>query len=200
VRRDDVALLANIDEPLPPHFFERVIESGQYRYITDSKSCKSEDFLVWTFAIVLKDGLVLSYRAGPYKEQRDGFMSRRVLGFYSPVAEEDITLFDRADHGVLWNGIKALSSDLDLHSNAEWRALYENTKLTSIVFAASDHSPNTLLAVTAFACPPWLEPTSSRLAINDLQWIDLKNSINHLEDFDPWSQTLLPVARQLALS
>ena len=48
-----------------------------------------------------------------------------------------------------------------------------------------------LLALVRFECPDWFEPTKRRLAINDLQWLDLKTPINYIEDFDPWSQLAL---------
>ncbi|MBM7407076.1 MULTISPECIES: HTH domain-containing protein [Sphingomonas] len=179
--------------------FAKLIEHGCYHYAANSKQRASEDVLVWSFVVVVKAGHVLSYRAGPYREQRDSFMSKRVIGFYSPVIEADMTLFDQADHGVVWSGMKALASDLDLYDNLAWQALNANSKLQAVVYPENDGEADNLLAVVGFYCPEWLEPTSTRLAINDLQWIDLRTPINHLDDFDPWSQTLLPVAQRLAL-
>lgn len=184
---------------LKPASFVRLIEKGSYHYAASSKQVKIDDVLVWSFVVVVKAGRVLSYRAGPYREQRDSFMSKRVIGFYSPVVENDMTLFDQVDHGVVWSGMKALASDLDLYDDVAWRALNANSKLQTMIIPKSDTGSESLLAVISFACPDWFEPTSSRLAINELQWLDLSVPMNHTDDFDPWSQTLLPVARQLAL-
>ncbi len=178
--------------------FVNLIERGCYHYAANSRQRCADDVLVWSFVVVVKAGHVLSYRSGPYREQRDSFMSKRVIGFYSPVIETDMTLFDQADHGVVWSGMKALASDLDLYDDSAWRALSANSKLHTVIYPQSDGEADNLLAVVIFSCPDWLEPTSSRLAINDLKWIDLSIPINHTEDFDPWSQTLLPVARRLA--
>ncbi len=178
--------------------FTQLIKNGCYHYAASSRHPLPDDVLVWSFVVVVKKGHVLSHRAGPYREQRDSFMSKRVIGFYSPVVETDMTLFDRADHGVVWSGMKAIASDLDLYDDLEWRALSANCKLRTVIYPQSDGESDSLLAVVSFACPDWFEPTSSRLAINDLQWIDLRMPINHTEDFDPWSKMLLPVARRLA--
>jgi hypothetical protein len=179
--------------------FVKLIERGCYHYAVSSRRVRSDEVLVWSFVVVVKAGHVLSYRAGPYREQRDSFMSKRVIGFYSPVVETDMTLFDQADHGVVWSGMKALASDLDLYDDVAWRALNANSKLQTVVYSQVDGETDNLLAVVSFSCPDWLEPTSTRLAINDLQWIDLRMPINYEEDFDPWSQILLPVARRIAL-
>ncbi|MDQ0251501.1 hypothetical protein J2W22_003589 [Sphingomonas kyeonggiensis] len=179
--------------------FIGLIKQGCYHYAASSKRLSKDEVLVWSFGVVLKAGHVLTYRAGPYREQRDSFMSKRVIGFYSPVVENDLTLFDQADHGVLWSGVKALASDLDLYEDDAWRALNANSKLQAVVYPDQQGEEASLLAVVSFLCPEWYEPTSSRLAINDLEWLDLRSPMNHLEDFDPWSRTLLPVARRLAL-
>lgn len=179
--------------------FVKLIQRGCYHYAASSRQPRSDDVLVWSFVIVVKAGRVLSYRAGPYREQRDSFMSKRVIGFYSPVVETDMTLFDQADHGVVWSGMKSLASDLDLYDDVAWRILNANSKLQAVVYPESDGEFDNLLAVVSFSCPDWFEPTSSRLAINDLEWIDLSTPVNHVEDFDPWSQTLLPVAQRIAL-
>jgi hypothetical protein len=179
--------------------FETLVEQGCYHYAANSREAPRDDVLVWSFVIVIKNGHILSYRAGPYREQRDSFMSKRVIGFYSPVVENDLTLFDRADHGMVWSGMKALATDLDLYDEASWEALNFNCKLHALRYLDGDGDRHNLVGVVTFSCPEWFEPTSSRLAINDLQWIDVRSPINHLEDFDPWSKTLLPVAQRLAL-
>jgi len=176
--------------------FANLIKGGSYHYARSTKRRPLNEIIVWSFMIVVKEGHVLSYRTGPYREQRDSFMSKRAIGFYSPVIDTDLTLFDQADHGLVWSGMKALASDLDLYDDNAWRALHQNCHLEMLVYP---EGTGDLLALVSFACPDWLEPTSSRLAINDLEWLDVRSPINHHEDFDPWSQALLPEARRIAL-
>lgn len=187
------------DGEVPTESFVNLIRRGCYHYARSSKLAQADETLVWSFVLVYKAGHILSYRAGAYREQRDSFMSKRVIGFYSPVVDADLTLFDQADHGVVWSGMKALASDLDLYEDSAWRALNEHSRLKAVIRPEVGGEEGSLLAVVGFACPDWLEPTSSRLAINELEWLDLRSPLNHVEDFDPWSRALLPIARRIAL-
>ncbi|RYF49695.1 MAG: hypothetical protein EOO38_07335 [Cytophagaceae bacterium] len=197
--KTDVLLNLMKNDELQRDGFQRLISRGCYHYARSSNSKDVGDSIVWAFALVIKSGKVLSYRTGPYREQRDNFLSKRAIGFYSPVVDDDMNLFDQADHGVVWSGIKALANDLDLYDERAWRALQSHCVLERLVVHASEKPSSDLLAVVSFKCPDWLEPTSSRLAINDLQWLDLKLPINHQEDFDPWSQALIAEARRITM-
>ena len=48
-----------------------------------------------------------------------------------------------------------------------------------------------VLAVIDYKCPAWFEPMRRRLAINDLVWLDLTKPVNNIDDFDPWSRSVL---------
>lgn len=195
----DGAVIANGEVPFLT--FLDLVQRGCFHYAASTKTRQLDEVVVWSFAIVIRDCHILSYRAGPYREQRDSFTSKRVIGFYSPVVESDLTLFDQADHGIVWSGMKALASDLDMYDDVAWQALNSRSKLQRILYPDADSDDQgSLLALVSFACPDWLEPTSSRLAVNDLSWIDMRSPINHVEDLDPWSKALLPVARQVALA
>jgi hypothetical protein len=175
-----------------------LIRNGNYHYAPNGKHRHFDEVIVWSYMMVVKAGHVLTYRQGAYREDRDTFAHRRTLGFYAPVIDDDLSLFDQIDHGIVSSGVKALAADLDLVDHAYWPALSECSTLKSFIYPDQASSKD-LLALVWFTCPDWLDPTSRRLAINDLEWMDLSKPINHHEDFDPWSQAILCEARQLAL-
>lgn len=175
-----------------------LIGEGEFHYSSSARDRPTDDVVVWAFVVVMKPGHVLSYRQGHYREDRDSFVQRRTIGFYTPVIDRDLSLFDRADHGIVSSGIKALTTDLDLQDRSVWSALVENSELRAFVCPDTGQARD-LLAVVAFACPDWLDPTSKRLAINDLEWLDVRSPPNHREDFDPWSQAILFEARDTAI-
>ena len=175
-----------------------LIDRGSFHYASSTRPRIAEEVVVWAFMMVVKDGAVLTYRQGHYRENRDTFMHRRTIGFYTPVIDEDVSLFDQQDHGIVASGIRALATDLDLHDPALSYLLEQSSKLQKFVLP-SEPSCHDLLAVLSFDCPDWLDPTTKRLAINDLEWMDLSHPPNHREDFDPWSQAILYDARTAAI-
>lgn len=176
-----------------------LIEHGSFHYATSAPQRGPDEVVVWAFMLVIRAGCVLTYRQGHYREHRDTFMHRRTIGFYAPVSDDDLSLFEQSDHGIVSSGIKALATDLDLQERELWPVLNERSKLETFLYPQS-HPSSDLLAVVAFSCPDWLDPTSKRLAINDLEWLDLRSPPNHCEDFDPWSQAILSEACYLALA
>jgi hypothetical protein len=182
--------------------FEEIInflKVGDYHYAHSDRLHSDLEVIIWSFALVIRSGHVLSYRMGPYREHRDSFLSKRAIGFYTPIVDTDLTLFDRADHGIVESGIKALATDLDIYNHDEWQKLHQNTSLESFIYADAGARPGSLLAVLSFFCPPEIEPTTSRLAINDLEWLDLRIPLNNEDDFDPWSRAVFGEAKRLAL-
>lgn len=176
-----------------------MIKNGEFHYTSSAQNARGDDVIVWSFMLVLKAGYVLTYRQGHYREHRDTFMHRRTIGFYTPVIDDDLSLFDRNDHGIVSSGIKALATDLDLREPELWPVLGSYSELCTFVYPEG-RTTNDLLAVVAFSCPEWLDPTSKRLALNSLEWLDLRSPPNHYEDFDPWSQAILSQARHLAIA
>ena len=175
-----------------------LIAQGGHHYSTSARHRSSDDVVVWAFTMVVRSGHVLSYRQGHYREDRDTFMHRRTIGFYTPVADEDLSLFDRHDHGIVSSGVRALATDLDLQDRQIWSVLEQSSTLRTFVYPDMVGSRD-LLAIICFTCPDWLDPTSKRLAINDLEWLDLRVPLNNHDDFDPWSRTIMAEARQLVV-
>jgi hypothetical protein len=164
-----------------------LLHDRQYHYAESSQARAAEDVLVWSFVLVLRSNLLLTYRHGRYREERDSFLLKRSAGFFCPVVHDDLTLFDQTDHGIVESGVRALTVDLNLAADSQ---LARRAELKAFLCASHDDPPN-LLGLIAFQAPEYFEPLTRRLAINDLAWHDTRVQLNHYEDFDPWSQLIL---------
>lgn len=169
-----------------------VLQRQDFRYL-DSLSEKAEgELILWSFVMVTRGDDVLTYRHGRYREGRDAFLRRRSIGFFTPVVDIDRDLFDQGDHGVVAAGVRAAVLDLDMPRTVSHDAEYQElAQLTDFLVHHDKSSSDSLLAVVRFDCPQWFEPLTRRLAINDMAWLSLRSPVNHLEDFDPWSQRVL---------
>ena len=171
--------------------FESLREMDCLKYIEASNKRTSDDIVIWSYLVVTRNGLVLTYRHGPYREGRDEFLQKRSIGFYNPVSEHDLSLFDQNTLGVVNSGLTSLCLDLDLDPETVWQVLSTRSAVDQLIIVDSQGGTKDLLAVVNFDCPDWLEPLTRRLSINGLRWHDLHQQINHIEDFDPWSQAVL---------
>jgi hypothetical protein len=177
-------------------FFEigrmtRAFEKNDYHYQSKMPGAAAGELAVWSFVIVTRGEMLLTYRHGKYREGRDEFLRQKSLGFFSPVVEDDADIFDGGDRGIVSSGLKAIQLDLDLPL-ADGRADDYRTRTRLECFVSPDAEvtgPN-LLAVIRFECPEWFEPVGRRLAINDLRWMNFLTPINSIDDFDPWSRRI----------
>lgn len=184
---------------IPSHEILDILKVHDFRYLSDLRHQSCSDVLIWSFAVVVRDNHILSYRQGSYREDRDSFHQRRTIGFYSPIVDIDLNLFEQANHGIVSSGVRSLIYDLSLYEHRLARAVFDNSDLQAFLHIADGQTSPNLLAIVKFSCPDWLDPTTTRLAINDLEWMDLGCPPNHREDFDPWSWAVLEEARRLAL-
>lgn len=190
---ETVNRLCSNDQPIASRQILSLLQAQKFHYARSTSERQPNEVVVWAFMLVLKNNLVLTYRHGRYREDRDAFLKKRSLGFFSPVVQDDLGLFDQADHGIVASGMRALNVDLNL--NAEFE-LADAARLDGFVCTHEDKGGKNLLAVVYFDCPKWFEPLTRRLAINDLQWHDLRSPVNHIEDFDPWSQLVIDHAQR----
>jgi hypothetical protein len=172
---------------IDPRDVLRLLHTQEFHYALSSRSRAKDDVLVWAFTLVLRNNFVLTYRHGRYREDRDTFLQKRSIGFFSPVVHDDLTLFDQADHGIVASGIRALTLDLSLTPEPEFA---RRADLRCFICVNEDNPPN-LLGLVCLQAPEWLEPLTRRLAINDLSWHDIDVPVNYYEDFDPWSRLIL---------
>ena len=172
----------------------RLLKEHAFHYVERLSERGPQDLVLWSFVLVMRDDHVLTYRHGRYKEDRDAFLLKRSVGFFSPVTDVDFDLFDGGDRGVVNGGLKAVLIDLDIPLSGHEEEVRSQTKLETVVPSTPDDDAEDVLAVVRFECPDWFEPVGRRLAINDLQWMSLTSPINHIEDFDPWSRRVLALA------
>ena len=176
-----------------------IAQTHGFYYIDPAlRSRRPDEVYVWSFVMFRRGKEVLTYRHGRYREGRDAFLRRRSIGFFTLVVDKDVELFDEGDHGIVSSGIRAIAFDLDLPHIVFSEEYYRSsTAVTDLVVAEDAHGRSDLLAVVSMDCPAYFEPLTRRLAINDLKWILLDVPINHIEDFDPWSQIVFQRAQGL---
>lgn len=158
-----------------------LLRVNKFHYLNDVHAQSHATAAIWSFVVVCRSTSVLTYRIGRYRDGRDPFVQKRSIGFFRAVRESDRTLFDITDHGIVSSGVRAAGIDLDLPYNAlqDAEVRLRSHLDTFLIDHANDTAPN-LIALIRFECPDWFEPTKRRLAINDLQWHDLRMPINHL--------------------
>jgi HB1, ASXL, restriction endonuclease HTH domain len=188
---EDISDASATDFTISVKFVLKLLRSNRFNY-AGGKDRTPEEIIVWSFVVIVRNTKILTYRIGRYRDGRDSFTQKRSIGFFRPICETDRTLFDLKDHGIVSSGVRAASIDLDFPQNVmgeeEYRA---RSDLSCFLVHKSISGVTNLLALIRFECPDWFEPTKRRLAINDLQWLDLRTPINYIEDFDPWSQLAL---------
>ena len=174
-------------------FLQTTYEVGCFDYVDPSNPPPSVS-LVWAVAIIRRRNLVLSYRTGRYRDDRDSFANRQSFCFASLVSEDDQTLFGMRSFGVLEAAVQAASVDLNtsmLHQDSWCQAgNHFRHRLTDLIWRQAS-AASEVLAVVEIEAPDWFEPAQARLSINHLRWINLDVRPNNLDDFDPWSQSLI---------
>lgn len=182
---------------LPPNEIRTFLDKTMFLY-DEPRRRSDKSVFIWSFVTVVKDSRILSYRLGRYREGRDTFLHKRTVGFSTLVHRDERNLFNMADHGIVDSGVKATMIDLDIpRTNSEDHGNSGDAELKFFLWIPSNSEASDLLAVVQFHCPEWFEPLQRRLAMNDLQWLDLANPSNNLDDFDPWSKCVLQVRNQV---
>lgn len=175
----------------PPVEMLRELKKHHFQYRSSLSEQSPDEYAVWSFVMVTKGKSVLTYRQGRYRENRDAFLLKRSVGFFTPVVDNDYDLFDEGDYGIIASGLKAVIIDLDMPRLSKDTLEYARQTRLECFIRAENETRNDLLALIRFECPSWFEPLGRRLAINDLHWMDLLMPVNHIADFDPWSQHVL---------
>lgn len=174
-----------------PDLIKRIAESGHYHYC-DPKHQGDDEVLLWAVSAVMRAGKVLSYRVGKYRDNRDAFTEKRSIAFTTLVSDSSHTLFDEGTLGVADSGFHAVATDLDIplpeatSASSEFKHLLQFVSWQKEVF-----KKDSLFAFVEVLAPDWFEPTSGRLSLNDLCWLDMSVPPNNWDDFDPWSRTIL---------
>jgi hypothetical protein len=174
--------------PIQPHKIFGLLKEERYRY-DDPRNIRDNIVFVRSFVCVYRDDEILTYRIGRYRDDRDNFLSRRSIGFSTFVHLDEHTFFNLDDFGIIDSGIRATKIDLDIPDLPFEDQVH--AILSCFIWFTSGSGSTDLLAVINFECPSWFEPLKRRLALNDLAWLDACNPVNDVEDFDPWSKSVL---------
>ncbi len=167
------------------------LKNHQFRYTTQ-ENIPSEEVSVIAFTVVRRSNYVLSYRIGRYRDDRDTFANKRAIGFPSKITQNDHTFFSHDDLGLAEASAKAIYADLDL----SFRLLAEDIEnvqpsaTKAVQVSVPDEQPK-LIVINEWDCPDWLEPTSRRLSLNDVCWLNISTPPNNIDDFEPWSAAAL---------
>ena len=119
------------------------------------------------------------------------------MGFPIPICHDDLTLFDRQDHGIVSAGLTGVANDLDLEFSPEFPTFEVSAQFRALVHVPSNRQNGALVGVVLVEAPEGFEPSSRRLAIGHLEWSSLNEATARRADFDPWSRTLLKHPRLL---
>jgi hypothetical protein len=179
--------------PIQPERIFKLLGQECSRY-ADPKMKSEKNVFVRSFVCVYRRGDILTYRLGRYREDRDSFLARRSVGFYTYVHRDEQTLFNMRDFGIVDSGVRATAVDLDIPEVPAREKL--DASLRYFTWVRQPMGVTDLLAVVALQCPEWFEPVKRRLALNDLAWLDLTKPVNNIDDFDPWSKVVLENAYQ----
>lgn len=191
INSTQIVQLAGTNLVIEPAKVLRMLARGVHAYINSKKEHEGF-YLVRPFVCVFRGAHVLTFRAGRYRDDRDNFFAKRSIGFSTLVTPHDQTLFNAKDAGVVEAGVRATMIDLDLMSGKEnCEQLTRKAELYRFVVSHETMSTGDLLAVVSIQCPAWFEPSRRRLALNDLEWMDIRNHVNNIDDFDPWSRLVL---------
>ena len=175
---------------LDPKTVFGLLKADKFRY-DDPRNKNPDSVFFRSFVCVQRDSMMLSYRIGRYREDRDSFMSKRSIGFSTFVHADECTLFNYRTFGIIDAGVQATKVDLDVPDiPASLSEEPIKANLTRFLWSHNPGGSDDILAVVLFECPRWFEPVTRRLALNDLRWIDRKH-VNNIEDFDPWSRIVL---------
>ncbi len=142
----------------------------------------------WTFSVVRKGNSILSYRIGRYRDDRDAFADKKSIGFKTTLDASDLTLFCEGDYGAKEKSLSVILNDLDISYRSIDQGDHELPTPMANLVLDDKKGQQALLIVMEWTCPEWFEPTTRRLSLNNLTWLDLKSSNKNLDDFEPWSK------------
>jgi hypothetical protein len=93
VEYDDLKSIAEENTEIEPKKIFDLLKSDRFTY-ADPKNNKKGYVFIRSFVCVYRGSSILSYRLGRYREDRDSFMSRRSVGFWTFIHRDDHTLFN----------------------------------------------------------------------------------------------------------
>ena len=172
----------------------KLFQSDVWHYVERLQAEQDETSKqILTYIIVTKGSQILAYRRGTYSRVEDFLKGAHCIGFGGHVTETDLTLFNRADLGLLASAARELSEELSL-PRADQERLRRHEGLT-IVGLINDDSSAVGRRHFAFVLRYevnnesfWDRPRRGEKSITQLRWIDPTSEGISLNDFEYWSQ------------
>lgn len=144
---------------------------------------------VWSVVYVTRRGQLLSYEHRRQKIGSERVYRRKALGFPAPVHDDDQTLFDLNNHGVVNRGITTLS----MHIGTEKIALSSRQEPIAQVMGFSlvgGRGGPLLLGIVRYEADDWFEGHARSLSVRDLRWIDAEAPLG-IDRLDLYSRAVL---------
>lgn len=181
------------DQILPVALLQQELDEGRYAYLSFEEALEDQGAAVaYSFAVVVNENQVLSYRCGKFRPSTDPLYGLRSIGLGGAVYAENRDFLFRSMHGVIGSGINELGYGIGLPRRLAERARYEN-KLkphVGVVLGRTRDRPAILQVVMGYRCPAEFLPSKAALSVNDLRWVDAGSPGNSLDDYDETSRLL----------
>lgn len=177
---------------------EQVIEDANrqdaFRYVIRKDAERRYDVKqIISYALIFRDGKVLTYRRGVFNTAADEIQGMRSIGFGGHVSDEDHTLFDISRHGILENARRELQEELVFDCDEIVRLDDpDNIRLLcGINTYATIEARKHIAVVLVYFCSQSFSAIKNELSINELRWSDLSNPENDIDSFEPLSNMIL---------
>lgn len=177
---------------------EQVIEDADrqdaFRYVIRKDAERRYDVKqIISYALIFRDGKVLTYRRGVFNTAADELKGVRSIGFGGHVSDEDHTLFDISRHGILENARRELQEELVFDSDEIERLDNPNNirLLCGINTYTTIEARKHIAVVLVYFCSQSFSAIKNELSINELRWSDLSRPENDIDSFEPWSNMIL---------
>ncbi len=171
-------------------FFKAAEADGAIAYMHPNEMLDRGYCSTWTFSMVVKDDCTLAYRIGRYRDDRDNFAKRRSIGFAGALTIEDANLFSHDYFGAEDCATNVLTQDLDLSYASFQGPGGRRPKIDHVMVVEVGEALDVVIVLT-WQCPTWFEPTTRRMSLNDPHWLCSSVRHNDLDDFEPWSSTIM---------
>lgn len=184
-----VGLISNISG-----LISDISHARNYQYLVrkDAEKCFDVKQFI-SYALIYRGGKILTYRRGVFSNAADELQGMRSIGFGGHVTDTDLNLFDTAGLGIIETARRELIEEL-LFERFELDYLDAPDRFKFLcginTYETTEAKKHIAISVVYF-CSNNFRPTKNELSINDLRWTSLSEPENNMDDFEPWSQTIL---------
>lgn len=188
----DCSSAAQLQETKELNFnlLRRVLLDGGAKYVRSFKR-SNDALIVLGCAVVVRDGLLLSYRSGSYRSINDSDVKKRTVSFSTLVSHLDPDLFSFDEFGIVDASVRAALLDLGFQG-ASYAPAHKDFKVADVFPLRHDFSGRrAIVVVVKVNAPSWFEPWRRRLSISEFRWINPDVPENDPEAFDSLSRKVI---------